>query len=112
MKHRKLEDAKPICAACRKGMDPIKLKVGDIDARAWRCTKCGQEIIHPQDAQVALIVNQLKKGVDVKVGTLNGAPYVRLPKDFGHILRKGDIVSVFLETAGEIRLKVKRPGAA
>ena len=111
MKPRKLEDAKPICAVCKKGMDAITLKVGEIDARAWRCPKCGQEIIPPEDARLALIMTQLKKGVEVKVGMLNDAPYVRFPKDFGRIIRKGDIVSIFMETASEIRLKVKRAEA-
>lgn len=111
MKRRKLEDAKPICAVCRKGMDPIKLKIGEMGARAWRCPKCGEEIIHPEDAQLALIMAQLKKGMVVKVGILNDAPYVRFPKDFGHIIRKGDIVSIFMETTDEIRLKVRHPGA-
>ena len=108
MKPRKLEDAKPVCAVCKKGMVPMKLKVGEIDARAWRCPKCAQEIIHPEDAQLALIMAQLKRGVDVKVGTLNDAPYVRFPKDFGHIIQKGDIITVFMETASEIKMIVKR----
>jgi hypothetical protein len=107
MRPRKLEDAKPVCAVCKKGMEPVKLKIGEIDARAWRCPKCAQEIIHPEDAQLALIMAQLKKGVDIKVGTLNDAPYVRFPKDFGHIIQKGDIITVFMEAADEIRLKVK-----
>ena len=112
MKRRKLEDAKPICAVCRKGMEPIKLKIGEIEARAWRCPKCGQEIIHPEDAQLALIMAQLKKGVEVKVGILNDAPYVRFPKDFGNIIHKGDIITVFMETTSEIKMVVKRAETA
>lgn len=109
MKERKLENGMPVCVTCGKKMKTAKVTISGNDVRAWRCSKCGEEIIHPEDAQLALILAQLKEGVEVKVGMLNEAPYVRFPKDFGHLIHKGDIVSIFLETANDIRLKVKHP---
>ena len=112
MKERKLDDGMPICIMCDIKMKPVKVTLSDNEVRAWRCSKCSEEIIHPEDAQLALIMAQLKKGVEVKVGILNEAPYVRFPKSFSHVIQKGDVVSIFLETANDIRLKIKHTESA
>jgi DNA-directed RNA polymerase subunit RPC12/RpoP len=109
LKERKLEDGTPVCITCSKKMKAVKVTISGTEARAWRCSKCGEEIIHPEDAQLALILAQLKEGVEVRVGILNEAPYVRFPKDFNHIIHKGDVVSIILETENDIRLKVRHP---
>lgn len=107
MKDTKLEDGVPKCIACKQNMKVVNVKLGNNPLRAWRCSKCGEEIIHPVDAQKALVLAKLKKRHDVKVGILNRAPYVRFPKEFGNVVHKGDVISILLESPKDIRLKVK-----
>ena len=96
----------PKCIHCQINMDTIEIMLGEVQARAWRCPKCGEEIIHPEDAQRALLEAKLRKGIKVKVGMLNQAPYVRFPKAFETVIHKGDEVSIILEGPDEIKLKV------
>ncbi len=112
MKERKLENGTPVCVTCEEEMKAVKATISGTDVRAWRCSKCGEEIIHPEDAQRALTIAQLKEGVEVKVGMLNEAPYVRFPKDFEYLIHKGDIVSIIPEAEDVIKLKVKHPEKA
>lgn len=112
MRRRNIEKALPGCIHCQSEMAITSITIGDIEARAWKCVKCGEEIIHPEDAQLALIQSKLKKGIKVKVGLLNKAPYVRFPKEFGSLVHKGDEVSIFLEGPDEIKLKVRHVSCA
>jgi hypothetical protein len=83
------------------------LTLGDIRVRAWRCPKDKEETIHPEDAQKALLLNKLKKkGVKVKIGILNKAPYLRFPKEFNKILKKGDEVVVRVVSGDLIELEI------
>ena len=107
MKKRNLKNAVPMCINCNIIMKHTIIKLGEVKADAWRCPKCKEEIIHPDVAQRALLESKLRKGVKVKVGQLNKAPYVRFPKEFEAVVKKGDEVFVFLEGKDEIKLKVK-----
>jgi len=49
-----LEEGKPACIKCKREMKPVQIKLGTINARAWKCSKCGEEILHPLDAEKAL----------------------------------------------------------
>ena len=96
----------PKCIHCQIGMTQSVIKLGTIDALAWRCPQCSEEIINPEDAEQALLEAKLRKGITVKVGTLNKAPYVRFPKAFESVIHKGDEVAIILDGPDEIRLKV------
>jgi len=107
MKRRNLMKAIPKCINCKVNMKSTTIKLGQAKADAWRCPKCKEELIHPEVAQRALLESKLRKGVKVKVGQLNKAPYVRFPKEFEVVVKKGDEVFIFLEGKDEIKLKVK-----
>jgi ribosomal protein L37AE/L43A len=101
-----LEEGKPICIKCKKAMKAVQIKLGKVNARAWRCSKCGEEILHPLDAEKALLMAKLKKGIKLKVGILNKAPYVRFPKGFSKLLRKGETVSLTAKAPGQFFIEI------
>ena len=93
------------CFKCGSPMNDSTIKLGDVNVRSWRCSKCGEEVLHPEDAQKALFINKLKKrGITLKVGILNKAPYIRFPKAFLDILNKGDEVEIKVSSKNEIRI--------
>jgi hypothetical protein len=96
------------CFRCGSTMKPRSIKLGDVSVRSWRCPKDGEEILHPKDAQKALFLNKLKKrGVKVKIGILNKAPYLRFPKAFLDILKKGDEVIIKVVEGKKIQLEIQ-----
>lgn len=104
---RKKKGRNPHCYKCGSEMKAKTIKLGDIQVRAWSCPKDEEEIIHPEDAQKALLLNKLKKkGVKVKVGILNKAPYLRFPKEFNNIIKKGDEVIVRVVSGDIIELVI------
>jgi ribosomal protein L37AE/L43A len=105
---RELEKGKPICIKCKKVMKQTKIRLGETKVRAWRCSKCGEELIHPLDAEEALLLAKLKKGVKLKVGVLNKAPYIRFPKEFSKLLRKGEIISVAAKAPNQLSVKINK----
>ena len=99
----------PYCFRCGNSMKPKSIRLGGISVRAWRCPKDGEVILHPDDAELALMLNKLRRqGVKVKIGTLNKAPYIRFPKEFSRILVKGDEVVVKVISAKAFTLDVIR----
>jgi hypothetical protein len=100
---------KPHCFRCGTSMKPRAIRLGGISVRAWRCPKDGEEILHPDDAELALTLNKLRRqGVKVKIGILNKAPYIRFPKEFGRILVKGDEVIVKVVSAKAFTIDIVR----
>jgi hypothetical protein len=95
----------PACPTCGKKMQPTTTTLAGQKVRAWK-SECGEEIIHPQDAQKALTANKLKLGIKLRIGELNKAPYVRFTKDFSELLRKGGEAIVSQVSPNEIRIKI------
>ena len=96
------------CFRCGSSMKPNSIKLGDISVRSWRCPKDGEEILHPRDAQKALLINKIKKrGLELKIGILNNAPYLRFPKGFFAFFQKGDEVIVKVVSEKVIKLELK-----
>jgi len=105
-----LEGPGPHCFRCGTSMRPNSIRLGGIPVRTWRCPKDNEEILHPEDAEYALTMNKLRrKGVKVKIGILNKAPYIRFPKEFNRLLQKGDEVFVKVVSAKQIELRISRP---
>ena len=103
-----LEEGKPTCIKCKKAMEPVQIKLGTINARAWKRSKCGEEILHPLDTEKALLMAKLKKGIKLKVGILNKAPYVRFPKEFHKLLHKGETVSLSAKAPGNFFMRIEK----
>ncbi|MEE9236940.1 MAG: hypothetical protein V3U52_04055 [Thermoplasmata archaeon] len=51
----RLEDMKIVCH-CGGETEQVRTHWRGIPVRAWRCRKCGEEMIHPSDAQRALVI--------------------------------------------------------
>lgn len=85
----------PHCYRCGTSMKPNSVMIGEISVRSWRCPKDGEEILDPEEAEFAFMVNKLRKHeIKVKIGILNKAPYIRFPKAFNMLLHKGDEILV------------------
>ncbi len=97
----------PHCFRCGTSMKPRTVLLGKMSVRAWRCPKDGEEILHPEEAELALTLNKYHlQGVKIKIGTLNKAPYIRFPKLFGIILKKGDEVVVKVVSAKTLAIEI------
>ena len=99
----------PHCFRCGTSMKPRMVLLGKMSIRAWRCPKDGEEILHPEEAELALTLNKYHlQGVKLKIGMLNKAPYIRFPKKFGMILKKGDEVIVKVISAKAFKIDIVR----
>ncbi len=54
------KDALP-CHKCKGWAEPAKVEVSGHLIRGWRCSKCGEEYLHPIDANKLLKENKAKK---------------------------------------------------
>ncbi len=67
---------------CNGNMKKIKTEWKGIEVRGWRCEKCGEELIHPLDAQRALEIDKakIKKELQVKLRKVGKSNVVTIPK--------------------------------
>jgi len=108
MKTRDLWNAEHICHECGIKMEKKRFKLEGILVRGWKCKKCHETILHPEDAQRVLVLNKLKAGIPVKVGELGSSLIVRLPKqiaEYYHI-KAGKIVSLGVSGKHTIAIKI------
>jgi hypothetical protein len=102
-----LKGPPPHCFRCGTSMKPKSIRLGGMSVRAWRCPKDGEEILHPDDAEIALMLNKLRRhGVKVSIGILNKAPYIRFPKEFNLLFHKGDEIVVKMISAKTMEMSV------
>jgi hypothetical protein len=105
-KGMKLIGPGPHCFRCGNTMKPKSIRLGGISVRAWKCPKDGEVILHPNEAELALTINKYHlQGVKLKIGMLNKAPYIRFPKKFGLIIKKGEEVIVKVVDAKTISIE-------
>ncbi|MEK6923732.1 MAG: AbrB/MazE/SpoVT family DNA-binding domain-containing protein [Candidatus Micrarchaeota archaeon] len=73
---------------------------GGISAQAWKCRKCGEVVIEPQAAQKALLLNKLKRGVEITVGQLGSSLVMRFPAEVAELagISKGSKVKIYPES--------------
>lgn len=96
------------CIKCGGWAEEITLVVDGFRMRAWKCNKCGEEYLHPEDAEKALILSKYKKGIKVKVGALGESTIVRIPKELAHVLglTKGKEVEIKSKDAKRIEVVI------
>jgi hypothetical protein len=94
--------------ACGQNMEKKKLRIDGMLVRAWHCGKCREEVLHPGDAQKVLILNKLRHGRPVKVGSLGKRLVVTIPSELARCLsiKKGSVVNARLSDKQEIVLTV------
>ncbi|MCS4542379.1 MAG: AbrB/MazE/SpoVT family DNA-binding domain-containing protein [Euryarchaeota archaeon] len=96
------------CVKCGGWAGETTLVIDGFRMRAWKCKKCGEEYLHPEDAEKALILNKYKRGMKVKVGTLGESTIVRIPKELAHALglEKGKEVEIKSKDAKHIEVVI------
>lgn len=62
----KLDDLKLKCE-CNGLMEKITTTWKGIEVRGWKCIKCNEVLIHPEDAQKALEIDKARKNNELKV---------------------------------------------
>ena len=60
------EDLKMKCE-CNGSMGKITTQWKGIEVKGWRCSKCGEELIHPRDAQKALEIDKARERKELVV---------------------------------------------
>jgi Antidote-toxin recognition MazE, bacterial antitoxin len=96
------------CIKCDGFAKETTLVVDGFKMRAWKCDKCEEEYLHPEDAQRALILNKYKKGKKIKVGMLGESTIVRIPKELAQALglTKGAAIKIKSKDAKHIELVI------
>lgn len=92
---RDLWDAEHTCQACGGKMRKEIIQIEGMEVRTWKCVKCGETDLHPDDAQKMLVFNKIKHGIPVKIGTLGESLIMRFPKEvaeFYKISKGGEVV--------------------
>lgn len=103
---RDLWDAEHTCQACDGHMKKGFVKMEGMKVRAWKCVKCGETDLHPEDAQRMLVLNKMKHGIPVKVGELGESLIIRFPKEVAEFynISKGEEVTL---KAGNKKLELE-----
>jgi len=75
------EDLKLKCE-CGGSMEKIRTEWKGIPVRGWKCNKCKEEVINPEDAQKALEIERARKEnkLKVKLRTVGKSDVVTVPK--------------------------------
>lgn len=96
MKRRDLWKAEHYCHRCNTRMKRKTMQIEGFKVRSWGCAKCGETVLHPEDAQKMLIFNKLKRGLLVKIGKLGSSLIIRFPKEFidFYNINKGEKVTL------------------
>jgi ubiquitin C-terminal hydrolase len=74
-----LEKMKLICE-CGGKTELIETAWKGIRVRAWKCRKCGEELIHPEDAQRALEISRARKKLVVKLRKVGKSSVITVPQ--------------------------------
>lgn len=67
---------------CRGNMKKIQTDLKGIPVRGWSCNRCGEVLIHPKDADMAVSLYNAKKRkeLEVKVREVGDSQVVTIPK--------------------------------
>ena len=94
----KFEDDSLKCYRCGQWARPAKLRIDGHEIRGWKCD-CGEEYLHPDDAERLLLMNKAKREkMQTKVSKIGNSYSVRIPKAIVDALKlKGKVLSIRLE---------------
>ena len=106
---RDLWEAEHHCTICNGQMKRDFMQMEGMKVRAWKCIKCEEIVLHPEDAQKMLVFNKMKRGIPVKVGTLGESLIIRFPKEVAEFYKisKGGEVVLKAENKNKLELDVQ-----
>ena len=96
------------CHRCGVLVEPVIITFGGQEVRGWRCPKCGEEILHPQDAQLAFELSK-RKTIEARVSRVGRQTIIRIPatiRDY-YGLDKVDKVALKPKSPKELIVKIK-----
>ena len=106
MKEFPWKDAGLACYKCRAEAEPVRLTYQGCEVRGWRCPKCGEEMLHPEDTQLVL---ELKKTgqIQATVSQIGRQTVIRVPaliRDYYKLNRRNKVI---MKPKGEHELAVE-----
>lgn len=105
----KLDKIKIECP-CGGGTKKIKTQWKGIPVRAWKCMKCGEEILHPLDAERAMIIAKAieNKELYVKVRKVGKSLTMTIPSKLAKFaeLHEGTIASWRINSKKELVVEI------
>ena len=88
----------------------IKAKWKDIPVRGWKCIKCGEEILHPLDAEKAMVIAKAieNKELSVKVRRVGKSLIMTIPSKLAKYaeLREGSKASWGINSKNELVVEI------
>ncbi|HLC77344.1 MAG TPA: hypothetical protein VJH04_04030 [archaeon] len=105
---RDLWEAEHTCI-CGGRMKREKMPMEGLEVRAWKCVKCKEIVLHPEDAQKMLVLNKMKHGIPVKIGELGESLIIRFPKEVAEFYKisKGGEVILKAENKNKLELDLQ-----
>lgn len=109
MEEAKLGNLKLVCECGGNAME-TQIAWKGIRVRAWKCSKCGEELIHPVDAQRALEIERARKnkGLTVKLRRVGKSAVITMPQVLKKIyqIKEGRKVEWGVEGEGRFSISV------
>lgn len=104
-----LWDAEHRCTKCNSRMKKGFMSMEGMKVRVWKCTKCKEIVLHPEDAQKMLVFNKIRHGIPVKIGILGESLIMRFPKEVAEFYKisKGDEVILKADKINKLELDVR-----
>jgi len=104
-------DGMKITCSCGGRTEKKITKWKGIPVRAWKCKKCGEEIIHPLDAERALIIAKAIKNKEfsVKVRRVGKSLTMTIPQKLAKFadLHEGTIANWNISSKSELIVRIE-----
>ena len=111
---KKIDDLDKIKITCTCGGKTKKIQTTwkNIPVRAWKCVKCGEEILHPLDADKAMMIAKAieKKEFSVKVRKVGKSFTISIPHKLAKFikLREGEIANWSISSEKELIIHLSK----
>lgn len=108
-----IKKAKMNCVFCGKRTlyqeITVRLRPGNIKCRAWQCTACKEYYMDSGPVEQSLILNQLQRGLKVKIGQLGNSEIFRFPVEIAKLLKLkkgGEVTAKVVNNKGKLVLEI------
>ncbi|MBI5159327.1 AbrB/MazE/SpoVT family DNA-binding domain-containing protein [Candidatus Micrarchaeota archaeon] len=103
---KKFEEDNLKCVRCTRFATPAKLRIDGAEIRGWKC-KCGEEYLHPADAEWLLLMKKSEREkLTAKVTKIGNSYSVRIPKEIVDALDLSQKVLTIKLAPREIKLLI------
>lgn len=95
------------CVMCKATAMPVKLRFEGNNIDGWKCVKCGEEYLHPGQAEHILTLNKLRReSLSAKLGRIKSNLILRIPKAIEQALnlKEGETITLQVKGAKQIEL--------